>query len=139
MSDELDALLSRVHEGLTTFDLDSQQVPCILFDAQKYDSILQRVAGRPVSINTDLNILQDGLGHVFVEILLTFSVGDIVEKVLVDARKSLDFFEMLEKTTIMALSSTSPNAGQGNVFVIQMPQPARISDALQIIRKGLEC
>lgn len=139
MSDELASLLARVHRGITTFEVNSQKVPCILFDAEKYDSILQRVAGRPVSINTDLNILQDGMGHVFVEILLTFSVGDIVETVLVDARQSLEFFELLASTTMMALSSSASPAAQGNVFVIQMPRPDKIVNALEIIRRGLVC
>ncbi len=42
--------------------------------------MLSKVAGQSLSINTDLNILQDGLGNVFVEIVLEFSKGNIIEK-----------------------------------------------------------
>ncbi len=137
MSDELQSLLDRVHEGITIFDFDGKKTPCILFEEQKFDSILQRVAGQPLSVDTDLNILQDGLGHVFVEIILTFSKGGFVEKVLVNANESLDFFTLLAKTSIIALSSPKSQFGQDNVFMIQLPRPEKASDALEIIQNGL--
>ena len=137
MSDELQSLLDRVHEGITIFDFDGKKTPCILFEEQKFDSILQRVAGQPLSVDTDLNILQDGLGHVFVEIVLTFSKGGFVEKVLVNANESLDFFTLLAKTSIIALSSPKSQFGQDNVFMIQLPRPEKASDALEIIQQGL--
>jgi len=85
MSEELKKLLNQVHEGITTFDFDGKLVPCIIFEEKKYDEILSKVAGKALSINTDLNILQDGLGHVFVEVVLTFSQGEIEEKILINA------------------------------------------------------
>ena len=86
MSDELKELLDQVHDGITTFDFEGQTTPCIVIEEKKYDEMLSKVAGQSLSINTDLNILQDGLGNVFVEVVLTFSKGDIVEKFIVNAK-----------------------------------------------------
>lgn len=138
MSDELKKLQERVHQGITTFDFEGKEVPCIIMPEEKFDEILSRVAGKPLAINTDLNILQDGLGHVFVEVVLTFSQGGFVEKFLVDATKSFDFFECLAKTSMLALSSPQSSYGKDNVFMVQLPKPEKAEDALVIIKKGLE-
>ena len=137
MSDELKRFLEQVHQGITTFDFDGKQTPCIEIDEKKYDEMLAKVAGQPLSINTDLNILQDGLGNVFVKIILTFSVGNIVEKFLVNAKTHLDFFESLAKTSMLALSSPKSNYGKDNVFMIQLPRPEKAQDALDIIHDAL--
>lgn len=137
MSDELKRFLEQVHQGITTFDFDGKQTPCIEIDEKKYDEMLAKVAGQSLSINTDLNILQDGLGNVFVKIILTFSVGNIVEKFLVNAKTHLDFFESLAKTSMLALSSPKSNYGKDNVFMIQLPRPEKAQDALDIIHDAL--
>ena len=138
MSEELKKLLQQVHEGITIFDFDGKPVPCIIFEEKKYDEILSKAAGKALSINTDLNILQDGMGHVFVEIALTFSQGGIVEKILVNANKNILFFESLAKTSMLALSSPKSSYGKDNVFMIQLPKPEKAEDALEIIEKGLK-
>ncbi len=138
MSEELKKLLQQVHEGITIFDFDGKSVPCIIFEEKKYDEILSKAAGKALSINTDLNILQDGMGHVFVEIALTFSQGGIEEKILVNANKNILFFESLAKTSMLALSSPKSSYGKDNVFMIQLPKPEKAEDALEIIEKGLK-
>lgn len=137
MSDELDRMLEASHDGITVFDFDGMTVPCIIFEVEKYDRILSLVAGRPVSIDTDLNILQDGLGHVFVEVMLAFSISNITEKILVNADIHLDFFESLAKTSMLAISSPKSHYGADNVFMINLPRPDKAEDALNIICKGL--
>lgn len=137
MSDELKKLLGQVHDGITTFDFDGRQVPCIVIDEIRYDKLLSRIAGQPLSINTDLNILQDGLGHVFVKVVLEFSKGGMVEEFLVNAATDLAFFESLANTTMLALSSPKSRYGKDNVFMIQLPNPARAQDARDIIKKAL--
>ncbi|MCV0431267.1 hypothetical protein [Nitrosopumilus sp.] len=137
MSDELKEFLKKVHPGITTFDFDGKQTPCIELDEKKYDEMISKVAGQSLSINTDLNILQDGLGNVFVEITLTFSKGNIVEKFLVNANTDLEFFESLAKTSMLALSSPKSNYGKDNVFMIQLPRPEKAQDALDIIKDAL--
>ena len=138
MSDELEKLLEQVHPGIDVFDFDGKSVPCIILEEKKYDELLSKIAGKPISINTDLNILQDGLGHVFVEVLLTFSQGGIVEKILVNANKDLNFFQSLAKTSMLALSSPRSTYGKDNVFMIQLPKPEKALDALEIIQNGLK-
>ena len=137
MSDELKKLLDRVHDNISTFDFDGKETPCIIIEDKKYDEMLSKVAGQSLSINTDLNILQDGLGNVFVEVVFVFSKGNIVEKFLVNAKTNLLFFETLAKTSMLALSSPQSNFGKDNVFMIQLPRPEKAQDALEIIRNGL--
>jgi hypothetical protein len=137
MSDELKRFLDQVHPGITTFDFDGKETPCIELDEKKYDEMLSKVAGQSLSINTDLNILQDGLGNAFVEVTLTFSKGNIVEKFLVNANTHLLFFESLAKTSMLALSSPKSNYGKDNVFMIQLPRPEKAHDALEIIKTAL--
>ncbi len=137
MSDELKKLLEQVHDGITTFDFDGKKTPCIVIEEKKYDEMLSKVTGQSLSINTDLNILKDGLGNVFVEVVLTFSKGNIVEKFLVNAKTNLAFFESLAKTSMLALSSPHSQYGKENVFMIQLPRPEKAQDALEIIQNAL--
>ena len=137
MTDELKRLLDQVHDGITTFDFDGKKTPCIIIKEKKYDEMFSKVAGQSLSINTDLNILHDVLGNVFVEIVLTFSKGNIVEKFLINAKTDLSFFESLAKTSMLALSSPHSHYGKDNVFMIQLPRPEKAHDALEIIQNGL--
>jgi len=137
MSDELKRLLEQVHDGITTFDFDGKKTPCIVIEAKKYDEMLSKVAGQSLSINTDLNILKDDLGNVFVEIILMFSKRNIVEKFLINAKTDLSFFESLAKTSMLALSSPHSYYGKDNVFMIQLPRPEKAQNALEIIQNAL--
>lgn len=137
MSDELKKLLESSHQNITIFDFDGKPVPCIVLEEKKYDEILTKVAGKSLAIDTDLNILQDGLGHVFVEVILTFSQAGIKEKILVNANANLPFFQSLATTTMLALSSPKSIYGKNNVFMIQLPKPEKAHDALNIIEEGL--
>jgi len=137
MSEDLKKLLQQVHEGITVFDFDGKPVPCIIFEEKKYDDLISKISGKPLSINTDLNILQDGLGHVFVEIVLTFSGNHMVEKILVNANKDLPFFQSLAKTSMIAISSPKSIYGKDNVFMIQLPKPEKAESALEIIQNAL--
>ena len=99
---------------------------------------MSKIQGKPVSVNTNLNILQDGLGHVFVEITLDFSYGEIHEEFLVYANESLEFFESLVNTTMFALSPpTYSEVNQDKIFMVQLPKPERAIEAIDIIKNGL--
>jgi hypothetical protein len=137
MSDELKKLLEQIHDGITTFDFDGKKISCIVIEEKKYDEMLSKIAGQSLSINTDLNILQDGLGNVFVEMVLTFSKGNFIEKFLINAKTHLNFFEHLAKTSMLALSSPNSNYGKDNVFMVQLPRPEKAEDAFEIIKKAL--
>ncbi len=136
--DELKKLLSKVHKSVSTFNYNSNNVPCIILTERRFSEIMDKIAGRPVSVDTNLNILQNGIGNVFVEITLDFSNSDINEKILLYANNSLDFFELLAKTSMIALSSPHSQVGQENVFMIQLPKPEKATNALDVIKRGLK-
>ena len=134
---ELEKMLSQRHKEFVLFDLNDKKVPCIILEETRFDNIMRSVAGRPVSVETSLNILQDGLGHVFVKMRLDFSLGGITEEFLLYSNESLGFFEALAESSMLALSSPHSEYGSSNVFMIQLPQPERAISALEIIKKGL--
>ena len=133
-NNELKELLKNSHKDLSVEDFEGKQVPCIGFEGQKFDDMLNKVAGKPLSVDTNLNILQDGLGHVFVEMLLTFSHGGINEKIIVNANEHLEFFESLAKNTMLAIASVNHPE---KIFMIQLPKPEKTYEALEIIKNGL--
>ena len=133
-SKELDDFRARSHKALSIQDFEGKKVPCIEFEGKKFEQILSRVAGKPLSIDTNLNILQDGLGHVFVQMILDFSYGGIRETILVNANENELFFEAL--STNMMLSIASKESPE-KIFMIQLPKPERAIEALDIIKSGL--
>ena len=133
-NNELNGFLKNSHKDLSVEDFEGKQVPCIGFEGRKFDDMLNKVAGKPLSVDTNLNILQDGLGHVFVEMLLTFSHGGINEKILVNANEHLEFFESLAKNTMLAIASVNHPE---KIFMIQLPKPEKTYEALEIIKNGL--
>lgn len=135
---ELEELLAQRHKDVTLFDLEGKKVPCIIMEEKRFDDIMKAIAGKPISVETNLNILQDGLGHVFVNMGLHFSQGEIEEKILLYANESLEFFEALTETSVLALSSPHSEYGRSNVFMIQLPKPEKTAEALEIIKKGLK-
>ena len=134
-NNELKELLKNSHKDLSVEDFEGKQVPCIGFEGKKFDDMLNKVAGKPLSVDTNLNILQDGLGHVFVEMLLTFSHGGINEKILVNANENIEFFESLAQNTMFAIASVEHPE---KIFMIQLPKPERTKEALEIIKNGLQ-
>ena len=137
-SEEMEKLLERVYKDIDIFDFNGQDVPRIMLNDRKFDDIMSRIQGRPVSVNTNLNILQDGLGHVFVEILLDFSSGEIHEEFLIYANESIEFFESLAKTTMFALSPPNySEVNQDKIFMVQLPKPEKALEAIDIINNGL--
>ena len=135
VSNDLQEMLNKSHRDLSVEDFEGKRVPCIGFEGRTFDDILNKVAGKPLSVDANLNILQDGLGHVFVEMLLTFSHGGINEKILVNANENLEFFESLAENTMLAIASIDHPE---KIFMIQLPKPERTNEAFEIIKNGLE-
>ena len=135
----MEQLLERTHNDIDVFDFNGKNVPRIMLPDRRFDEIMAKIYGKPVSVNTNLNILQDGSGHVFVEISLDFSYGDIHEEFLIYANEYLEFFESLAETTILALSPPQHSeVNQDKIFMVQLPKPERAVDALDIIKNGLQ-
>ena len=138
-SKEMEQLLERTHNDIDVFDFNGKNVPRIMLPDRRFDEIMAKIYGKPVSVNTNLNILQDGLGHVFVEVSLDFSYGDIHEEFLIYANEYLKFFESLADTTMLALSPPQHSeVNQDKIFMVQLPKPERAVDALDIIKNGLQ-
>ena len=137
-SKEMEKLLERVCKDIDMFDFNGKNVPRITLDDRKFDDMMSKIQGKAVSVNTNLNILQDGLGHVFVEIMLDLSYGEIHEEFLIYANESLEFFESLASTTMFALSPPSySEVNQDKVFMVQLPKPEKAIEAIEIIQNGL--
>jgi len=137
-SEEMEKLLERVYKDIGIFDFNGKNVPRIILNDRRFDDIMSKIQGKPISVNTNLNILQDGLGHVFVEITLDFSYGDIHEEFLIYANESLEFFESLAKITMFALSPpTYSEVNQDKIFMVQLPKPEKAVEAIDIIKNGL--
>ena len=132
-------MLERVHKDIGVFDFNGKSVPRIILTDRRFDEIMSKIHGKPVSVNTDLNILQDGLGHVFVEIVLNFSYGDIHEEFLIYANDSFEFFRSLANTTMFALSPPQySEVNQDKIFMVQLPKPEKAFQALEMIRNGIQ-
>jgi len=137
-SEEMKQTLERTHKDLDLFDFDGTNAPRIMLSDRRFDEKMEKIYGKPASVNTNLNILQDGIGHVFVEVSLDFSHGDIHEEFLIYANESLEFFESLADTTMLALSPPQHSeVHQDKIFMVQLPKPERAINALDIIKNGL--
>ena len=136
---EIEQMLERVHKDIGVFDFNGKSVPRIILTDRRFDEIMSKIHGKPVSVNTDLNILQDGLGHVFVEIVLNFSYGDIHEEFLIYANDSFEFFRSLANTTMFALSPPQySEVNQDKIFMVQLPKPEKAFQALEMIKNGIQ-
>ena len=136
---EIEQMLERVHKDVDLFDFNGKNVPRIILNDRRFDEIMSKIHGKPVSVNTDLNILQDGLGHVFVEIILNFSHGEIHEEFLIYANDSLEFFKSLANTTMFALSPPQySEVNQDKIFMVQLPKPEKAFQALEMIKNGIQ-
>ena len=132
-------MFERVHKDIGVFDFNGLNVPRIILTDRRFDEIMSKIYGKPVSVNTDLNILQDGLGHVFVEIVLNFSYGDIHEEFLIYANDSFEFFRSLANTTMFALSPPQySEVNQDKIFMVQLPKPEKALQALDMIKNGIQ-
>ena len=134
----MEKLLERVYKDIDIFDFNGKNIPRIMLTDRKFDDMMSKIQGKPVSVNTNLNILQDGLGHVFVEIMLDFSYGEIHEEFLIYANESVAFFESLAKATMFALSPPNySEVNQDKIFMVQLPKPEKAIEAMDIIKNGL--
>ena len=134
----MEQMLERTHNDIDVFDFNGKNVPRIMLPDRRFDEIMAKIYGKPVSVNTNLNILQDGLGHVFVEVSLDFSYGDIHEEFLIYANEYLEFFESLADTTMLALSPPQHSeVNQDKIFMVQLPKPEKAIEAIDIIKNGL--
>ncbi|MFQ5920519.1 MAG: hypothetical protein ACE5JV_00705 [Nitrososphaerales archaeon] len=132
-------LLDSVHkEGISLFDHDGMKVPCILVKRQTFDEIAKACYGKPLVVDSNLNILHDDQKHVFVEILLNFSRVGIAQKILLYANDNLEFFEHLSQSGIIALAPGPAEQAGSNIFMVQLPRKDALERSLELIKSYMK-
>ncbi|MFQ5969682.1 MAG: hypothetical protein ACE5J2_04215 [Nitrososphaerales archaeon] len=138
-SHSFEDLLNAVHkEGITLSDYNGIKIPCIFVKKERFDEIVQACYGKPLLIDTNLNILHDDMKHVFVEIQLRFTKAGVEQKVLLYANESLEFFEHLALSGLLALAPEATGSSSTNIFMVQLPRKDAIEDALELIKSYLK-
>ena len=136
-SEEVRRLLAMSHDKLGTISMGNDAVPVIIFDGAEFENLEgwnRGAAGKQgiTTIMTDLDILRDFKGNVFVEVKLSFE-DDKTLKVMISANRHLSFFKALAASGMLALATE----GCERLITIQLPQPHKARDALDIIEAGL--
>ncbi|MGD1834690.1 MAG: hypothetical protein ACPKQO_03110 [Nitrososphaeraceae archaeon] len=134
--EKLSDFLNNLHQdGFSIIDYEGKQIPCIILENTKYQEIFNKCLGQKYIIDTVLNIFYDGT-HVFVDIQLDFNPLGLEENFLIYANKFPNFFDKLEDSSLLSLLP-SENRSLQNIFLIQLPNKKRISEAITIIRNNL--
>lgn len=132
-------LLNSVHkEGITIFNYNEMKIPCIIVKHERFDEIVKACYGKPLAVDTNLNILHDDQKHVFVEMLLKFRDARLEQKVLLYANENLEFFECLAQSGIIAISPESVGQASANIFMVQLPRRDAAEKALELIKSYLK-
>lgn len=134
-----DDLLNSVHkEGVTLFDYNDMKVPCIVLKNQRFFEIAKAFYGKPLVVDSTLNVLHDDRKHVFVEIDLKFSTVGMEEQILLYANENLEFFEHLAQSAIIALVPESVESTEANILMVQLPRKDAIEKAVEMIKSYLK-
>jgi hypothetical protein len=132
----LEDFIKNVHKfGYTFVDYNSIRVPIIYIDNVFFEQILNFSYNKRLSIDTNLNIYDDGY-HVFVDITLKFLNTNKEETFLLYANESLEFFYSLATAGIFGLSSKDNQSS--NVFFIQLPKKDKAEKAYDLIKDKLK-
>ncbi len=121
--------------GYAIIDYHDTKIPCLYVEDQFFEQILKISYGNKMTIDTNLNIYDDGR-HVFVEISFNFLNSHLEGNYLLYANENLDFFYNLATAGILGLSST--DRSKSNVFFIQLPKKDRAEKAFEMITKKLK-
>jgi hypothetical protein len=135
-SGEFKRLLESVHREITLIDYNEMKVPCVIVKRDRFEEIMKAFYGRPQRVNANLNILHDDQKHVFVEILLNFA-NLTPMKVLLYANETLEFFEHMAASGMIALVPEHVEESSANIFMVQLPRRDSIERALELIRSYL--
>ena len=132
----LDDFINNVHKlGYTFVDYNNIRVPVLYIDDTLFEQILNFSYNKRISIDTNLNIYDDGY-HVFVDITLKFLNANKEKTFLLYANESLEFFYNLATAGIFGLvSKDNPSS---NIFFIQLPKKDKAEKAYDIIKDKLK-
>ena len=140
---EVRRMLAMSHDKLGSIPMMGNTVPVIIFDRDEFNNLAIRNRGvsgmdeepgkqGTITIMTNMNILRDFKGNVFVEVILDFEDGKTL-KVLISANRHLSFFKNLASSGMLALATEEYES----VITIQLPQQDKAEEALDIIEAGL--
>jgi len=132
----LDDFIKNVHKlGYTFVEYNGIRVPVLYIDGAFFEQILNFSYNKRLSIDTNLNIYDDGY-HVFVDITLKFLNANKEETILLYANESIEFFYSLATGGIFGLSSKDNQSS--NIFFIQLPKKEKAEKAYEIIKDKLK-
>ena len=116
----LDDFIKNTHRlGYTIVDLHGIKVPVLYIDSSFFDQILKISYNGKTSIDTNLNIYDDG-HHIFIDLSLKFLDTPLENTYLLYANKTLDFFYNLANSGMIGLAPFGNPTS--NIFFIQLPK-----------------
>ncbi len=121
--------------GYSIVDYNDIKVPCLYIEDHLFDNIVNKSYNKKISIDTTLNIYDDG-SHIFVDINLNFFDMGLEENFLLYANETLDFFYNLSNAGMLGLAPASKS--KSKVFFIQLPKKERAEKAFEMIQKKLK-
>jgi hypothetical protein len=132
----LNEFINNLHKlGYSIVDYNDIKIPCLYVDDQLFDNIVNNSYNKKISIDTTLNIYDDG-SHIFVDINLNFFDMGLEENFLLYANETWDFFYNLSNAGMLGLAPASKS--KSNVFFIQLPKKERAEKAFEMIQKKLK-
>lgn len=131
----LNEFVNNLHKlGYSIVDHNDIKIPCLYVEDQFFDNIVNNSYYKKISIDTTLNIYDDGT-HIFVDINLNFFDMGLEENFLLYANETLDFFYNLSNSGMLGLAPARKSGS--NVFFIQLPKKERAEKAFEMIQKKL--
>jgi hypothetical protein len=132
----LDDFIKNVHKlGYTIVEYNEIKIPVLYIEDIVFEQILKISYNKRTSIDTNLNIYDDGQ-HVFVDITLKFFNTEMEETYLLYANENLDFFSNLANAGMLGLVPSKNS--QSNIFFIQLPKKDQAEKALAILKEKLK-
>lgn len=132
----LEDFIENTHKlGYTLVDYNDVKIPVLYIDDAIFEQILSMSYSQKVSIDTNLNIYDDG-EHVFVDMNLKFFETGLEQNYLLYANETIDFFSNLAIAGMMGLAPS--NKMQNNIFFIQLPKKDRAEIAYEMIKEKLK-
>ena len=132
----LNEFVNNLHKlGYSIVDYNDIKIPSLYVEDQLFDNIVNNSYNKKISIDTTLNIYDDGF-HIFVDINLNFFDMGLEENFLLYANETLDFFYNLSNAGMLGLAPASKS--KSNVFFIQLPKKERVEKAFEMIQKKLK-
>lgn len=133
----LDDFIQNSHKlGYSLLDHYNAKVPCLYVENTLFEHILKISSGKKTTVDTNLNIYDDGV-HVFVDIILKFLEANLEESFLLYANETLDFFKNLSESGMLGIAPEHGGSGS-NVFFVQLPNREKAEKAYEMIKKKVK-